>query len=333
MRSAVIFPLVALLASIASAQEAIVLTFAHTEGEQNIKEIATLTKTIAEVMEIQVDPAAKTLNIGGTPEQLKLAQWLFGVLDAPDTRSSAKYEYQMAGDGDNLVRLFYLKTPETTQQFQEMATAVRTVADIRRVFTYNAPRAMVIRGTADQAALAEWLVNELDQPASAHSTAPHEYRMTAGFTRNESAVRVFYLTHTPTVQDFQEVATATRTIADIRQVFTYNASRAMVVRGTPDQILLADWLVNQLDTLNTGQPRQASPTYAFQAPARDEGVAVRVFFLNHAGSVQDFQKAAVQVRTTAQIRRVFTYNAPRAIVVRGTTDQLTVAEQLVKDIQ
>jgi hypothetical protein len=138
--------------------------------------------------------------------------------------------------------------------------------------------------------------------------------------------------HTATTQGFQEVATATRTIADILRVFTCNAPRAMVMRGTPDQGALAAWLIDQLDTQSTGQPRQASPIYYTYQP-KDDGTAVRVFFLNHAGSTQDFQNAAVKVRTTAHIRRVFTYNAPRALVVRGSTDQLTVAEQLVKDIQ
>jgi hypothetical protein len=324
-----------LMASIASAQNTMVLSYAHTEGTQNMQEIATMIRTIADIREVSVDDAQKTLTLNSGPDQIKLAEWIFGQVDAPDTASTAKHEFRMPGDTENVVSLMYLHTPATVQEFQEVVTAVRTVADIRRVFTYNAPMAMVMRGTEDQIALGEWLVNEIDQPASAHTTAVHAYRMAAGFTRDESAIRVFYLAHTPTVQDFQEVATATRTIADIRRVFTYNAPRAMIVRGTPDQITLSAWLVDQLDTMNTGQPRQASPIYTYQTqtPYKDDGSAIRVFFLNHAGSTADFQKAAVQVRTTAQIRRVFTYNGPRALVLRGSTDQLSVAEQLVKDIQ
>jgi hypothetical protein len=324
-----------MMASIAWGQNSAVLHYAHTEGTQNMQEIATVVRTIADIREVRVDDAQKTLTLKSGPDQIKLAEWMFAQLDAPATASAAKHEFRMPGDGENVVRLMYLRTPASTQEFQEVVTAIRTVADIRRVFTYNAPMAMVMRGTDHQIALAEWLTTELDQPSSAHTPATHEYRMTAGFTHDESDIRVFYLTHTASVQDFQEVATAIRMVADIRRVFTYNAPRALVVRSTPDAIALAAWLVDQLDTLNTGKPRQASPTYAFQPPPliRDEGTAVRVFFLNHAGSIDDFQKAAVQVRTTAQIRRVFTYNAPRALVLRGSTDQLTVAEQLVKDIQ
>jgi len=323
----------ALITSVASGQNPTVLQFAHTEGDQNMQEIATAVRTIADIKETSVDLAHKTLTLNATPDQIKLAQWIFNQFDAPDTASRAKREFQMPGASENLVQLYFLKNAATIQDFQEIATSVRTVADIRRVFTYNAPRGLVLRGTADQLALAEWLLGELDQPVDSHTAAVHEYRMAGGFDHDEGTVRVFYLTHTPTTQAFQEVATATRTIADIRRVFTYNAARAMVVRSNPDAVALAAWLVDQLDTQNTGAPRQASPIYTYQTPYRDEGVAIRVFFLNHAGNVQDFQRAATQVRTTANIRRVFTYNGPRALVVRGTTDQLAVAEQLVKDIE
>lgn len=321
-------------ASIASGQNPTVLHYAHTEGAQNMQEIATMARTIADIRDVSFDEAQKTLTVNGTPDQIKLAEWIFGQVDAPDTSSTAKHEFRMPGDGDNVVRLMYLHTPSTLQEFQEIATTVRTIADIRRVFTYNAPMAMVMRGSDDQIALAEWVAKELDQPSSARTPGVHEYRMTAGFTNNESDIRIFYLTHTATVQDFQEVSTAIRTIGDIRRVFTYNAARATVVRGTPDQGELASWLIDQLDTMNTGQPRQASTVYhTYQPPTKDDATAVRVFFLNHAGSTADFQKAAVRVRSTAQIRRVFTYNASRALVLRGSMDQLTVAEQLVKDIQ
>ena len=52
------------------------------------------------------------------------------------------------------------------QEFQEIATAIRTVADIRRVFTYTAQKAIVVRGTQDAVALAEKLVHDLDKPKS-----------------------------------------------------------------------------------------------------------------------------------------------------------------------
>src|SRR5665213_3616277 len=67
---------------------------------------------------------------------------------------------------DDVVKVFYVTNATTVQEFQEIATAVRTVAEIRRVFTYNAQRAMIVRDTVDKVALAEKLVHDLDKPKS-----------------------------------------------------------------------------------------------------------------------------------------------------------------------
>lgn len=308
-----------------------VFQFAHTEGAKNMAEIATAVRAIGDIKDLTLDTAEKTMTVHAPPDQIKLAEWMFTELDAPNPDSLAKHEYQIAGTDENTVHIYYLRTPASIQEFQEVAVAIRSIGDIRRVFTYNAPKALILRGTTDQIALADWLVSELDQ--SAHTSAVHEYRMTGGFIRGDSDVRVFYLAHASTPQDFQEVATAVRSVAQIRRVFTYNAPRAMVVRGQPEQIALADWLVNQLDTLNTGQPRQASAVYTYETPYRDYGPAIRVFFLNHVGGNQDLQNAASQVKAQTGIVVAFTCNTQRALILRGGTDQIELAEQLVKNVE
>jgi general secretion pathway protein D len=67
---------------------------------------------------------------------------------------------------DQIVKTFYVTNATSVQEFQEIAVAIRTVADIRRVFTYNAQKAMIVRGTVDAVALAEKLVHDLDKPKS-----------------------------------------------------------------------------------------------------------------------------------------------------------------------
>ena len=67
---------------------------------------------------------------------------------------------------DDVVKVFYLTNTTSVQEFQEIATAIRTVAEIRRVFTYNAQRAMIVRDTVDKVALAEKLVHDLDKAKS-----------------------------------------------------------------------------------------------------------------------------------------------------------------------
>jgi hypothetical protein len=59
---------------------------------------------------------------------------------------------------------------------------------------------------------------------------------------------------------------------------------------------------------------------------------VRVLRLTHTANVQDFQKAVTQIREATQIKRVFTYNNPRAFAVRGSADQIALAERLTNDL-
>jgi hypothetical protein len=53
-----------------------------------------------------------------------------------------------------------------------------------------------------------------------------------------------------------------------------------------------------------------------------------VLRLTHTASVQDFQKAVTAIREATHIQRVFTYNTPKAFAVRGTADQIALAERM-----
>jgi general secretion pathway protein D len=65
---------------------------------------------------------------------------------------------------DMVVKTFYLKNLTTPQELQEVATILRAVTDIRRVFTYNAQNIVMVRGEIDKVLLAEKLVQDLDKP-------------------------------------------------------------------------------------------------------------------------------------------------------------------------
>ncbi len=67
---------------------------------------------------------------------------------------------------DEVVKVFYITNATSVQEFQEIATAVRTVTEMRRVFTYNAQKALIVRGWKDQVDLCEKLVHDLDKPKS-----------------------------------------------------------------------------------------------------------------------------------------------------------------------
>jgi len=323
----------------AAAQPAtdLVLHFAHTDSDKSQQEIGTLIRTISD-KDITVNLAPGTLTVHGTADQLGLAQWLFVGLDrsTPVPADSAMHQFTLPDGSENVVRLFYLDRGQTVQQFQELATMVRTVIEIRRVFTYNDAKAIAFRGTADQMAMTDWMIGDIEKAAAGprpHSVS-RQYLLPSDPSdrRNENVTQIFYLANTPTVQDFQEVATLMRTIAEIRRVFTYNTPRAIAVRGTADQLAFANWLFNELDQPTHGAQGHASALYNFPDPSREGAGATRVFYLQHMATPQEFQQIATAIRTSAQIRRVFTWNEARGLALRGTLDQIELAEQLLKDL-
>ena len=316
LAKAALFVIAALFASAQNVDR--VFNFTHTESADGRKEIAAVIGAMAEIRDLSPDPDG-TLTVRGSASQLGLAEWLFTELD--QRPSAGTHQYRLTGVPDDTVRVFYLPHTATVQDFQEVAVLVRTIADIRRVFTYNAPRVVVVRGTAEQIALAEWLFKEMDQPRP--DSARREFHLTGG---GDDTVRVlFYTPHSATVQDFQEVAVLVRTIADIRRVFTYNAPRALVARGTTEQIALAQWLLNEFN-----QQTLTPATYQYLAGGVEN--VVRLTYLPRTESVQEFQKSATEIRTKTNIRRVFTYNAPRALALRGTVDQIAMADRLVQEL-
>ncbi len=67
---------------------------------------------------------------------------------------------------EQVMKVFYLTNVTTPQELQEIVTAVRSVADIQRLFVYNAQNAIIARGEADRIALAEKIIHDLDKPKS-----------------------------------------------------------------------------------------------------------------------------------------------------------------------
>lgn len=65
---------------------------------------------------------------------------------------------------EQVMKVFYLTNVTTPQELQEIVTAVRSVADIQRLFVYNAQNAIIARGEADRIALAEKIIHDLDKP-------------------------------------------------------------------------------------------------------------------------------------------------------------------------
>src|SRR5260370_27056589 len=82
---------------------------------------------------------------------------IFITMDNPNKRRD--YEEQVA-------KVFYLANVNTQQELKEIVNAVSSVADIQRFSPYNAQNAIIAKGSADQVALAEKILHDLDKPKS-----------------------------------------------------------------------------------------------------------------------------------------------------------------------
>jgi hypothetical protein len=306
---------------------------------QAFQEIVNGVRIVTEIRDMSTDNAQMSVTVRGTAEQIGLADWLVKQLDqpagAPVIPVPPEYKGLTESDGDGrghptqngVARVFYLPHTATVQDFQEAVNATRTVIEIRRMYTYNDGRAVLARGTSDQMAMMEWMLNELDQASAAAPAARSGVREYGSGTND--VLRVDYVANAKTVQDFQEIANLTRTVSEIRRVYTYNTARALAIRCTPTEMAMAQWLVTELDKPADAAQGLMSAEYRNPGAADD---VMRVFYLGNAKSVQDFQASANAIRSVTQIRRVFTNNSRRALAVRGTGDQLALAEKLVHDL-
>jgi len=80
---------------------------------------------------------------------------IFVTNENPNKRRD--YEEQVA-------KVFYLQNIQSTQELQEVVNAIRTVADINKVFPFNGQNAIIVRAEADRVELAEKIINDLDKP-------------------------------------------------------------------------------------------------------------------------------------------------------------------------
>jgi general secretion pathway protein D len=83
------------------------------------------------------------------------ANTIFVTMDNPNKRRD--YE-------EEVTRIFFLTNSTTDADLTTMVTAIRTVADLQRLFPFGAQSAIIAKGTADKMALAEKIIHDLDRP-------------------------------------------------------------------------------------------------------------------------------------------------------------------------
>ena len=294
--------------------------FTSPQTPQSLQEAATILRTVADIPQVSLDASSATLTFHGPADKVAAGQWMLGELDRPGGET-AMHEYPMASG--EVARVNFLTNVPNAQPMQEVLTVLRTVADLQKVFNFTSRQAIVLRGSEGTVAFSEWIVDQLNLPAQQKPDATaREYTLTTN-ARSESAARVNYLTNVTTIRGIQEILSTLRTVGEIHKIFNYTNQRALILRGNDTDIARAEWLIQNLDQ-QSGQ--QAVGTHVFNAPTGDD--VTRIFYVANA-TPQGLQTAVTNIRAEAKVKRVFSTTAPPAVVVRGTSDQVEAAAQII----
>src|SRR5438445_6108449 len=63
----------------------------------------------------------------------------------------------------------------------------------------------------------------------------------------ENVVRTFYLSNTVQAQDLTEIVTGLRQLLDLKRIFQINGQNAIVIRDSPDKLLVAEKMITDID--------------------------------------------------------------------------------------
>jgi hypothetical protein len=286
-------------------------------------------RTIADIRDTSSDWTNKSITVQGSTDQVSLAAWIAQQLSAPPESRPAliRRDYPWPVAENHQVQIFYLAYTQSGPDLQELVNLTRSIADIQRFFPCQAITGIVARGTPEQLDMVGWVLNELDQPAGSlkpgHRDHPFPSDPRAG------TAQLYVLANTDLPRSIQEIVNGTRSLADIQRCFPYNSRKVLAMRGTSDQIAFADWTLGLLDRPVPGPIDTAAHEYRY-----NDGpwpTIARVFFLNHIDNPQQLQQAVNEVRSATGILRAMPISNSNAIAVRGTGDQVSRAEQMLKD--
>jgi hypothetical protein len=240
--------------------------------------------------------------------------------------------FALAAWGQTSEKVFYFAHLDTPQALQEVTNMVRVVGDIRDVSPDAAKQSLTVRGTADQIAAAGWLTAEMDKPAGA--TGPRDYPFSDA---RAPLARVVYLSHVDSPRDLQEIVNAVRSVLDVQRCYPMSQQKAIVMRGMPEQVKAAGWLLGVLDQPAGAQPGTAPPP-DYRLPEEDWSysrgaeLVVRVAALTHIDTPQAMQETVNTVRSIVDIQRCFPLSTRRVIVMRGNDDQMALVGWLLKQL-
>jgi hypothetical protein len=212
-------------------------TFAHSATPQQLQEVTNTVRSIAATQKATADPGSQSVTVAADPARMNAISWIMVEVDRPGdagAQSLIVRQYEFPDERNPAIRLFRPAHLLSPVHLQETVNTIRSIAELQRVIALTGPSAIVVRGSVEQAALAEWIVRELDQPTPG---ASHEYTVPGW---NDGVARVFFLRRGITPQEVQQKTTQVRTELQIPRTIGIAFPPAIVIRGTAEQVATAE---------------------------------------------------------------------------------------------
>ena len=323
------FALAALFTSIGLAQSPDrTFPFTQPASPADMRAMTTLIRTVVDLQDVSIDEAHQALTVRGPVDKMLATDWLFHQLDQPAEQNQAGPvpQYRMAGEQNEVISVFRLPPSATNADLTALVTAIRTVADLQRMFPYESQKAIVGRGAAEKIAAADWMVRQLWPPDGKVPTADSPAYPSPVYTRDvDPVIRIFRMDPGASDANLTAMVTAIRTVADVQRLFPYETGKAVIASGSTEKVAVAAWLIHEM---RKGSSPQAAPETTL--PGEADG-RVRLFFVDQKSSHAALTALVTEIRSKTGIARIFTFYEPAALVLRGPAGQMPVVEELLAE--
>jgi hypothetical protein len=214
-------------------------------SQAGLNEVVTTLRVLLNIQRIFTYSSLHAMVFRTTAEQAQAAQWVVSQVDLAPDDATRWQPHQYAMPDGTVMRVMYLIHQTQPAGLNEMVSVLRTVGDIKAIFTRSLPQGIAFRATPAQAQMADWLFQQLDvQPDEQMRAQTHDYRLKGD---PDEIARVFYLRSSDTNAQVNELIRAIRAEVTAPRMFTYKAAAALAVRGTSDVIDAADRIIKDQD--------------------------------------------------------------------------------------
>ena len=120
-----------------------------------IQETVATVRSIADMQRCFPLSARRVLVMRGNDDQMALAAWLLKQFDGPAGRGTT--EFKLGGAGGQIAQVAYVNAG-TRESLLGTVSAIRTETKMQRLYPVHARSAVVMRGTAEQLAQAQQVI-------------------------------------------------------------------------------------------------------------------------------------------------------------------------------